>query len=137
MKTKIEFYPQRLSPPRQGGYVLRTDDFETLALKAGDNIFEESLVNKFRQHPTFIEAIKTSAIVVVSEKVEETKEKNIGDFKNVNDAKKAVENSSDKGQLETWLDQETKGQNRNTVISAIKIALDKLETTKLSSATIS
>jgi hypothetical protein len=137
MKTKIEFHPERLSPPRQGGYVLRTEDFETLALKQGENIFEVSLVDRFRKHPSFIEAIKTSAIVVVSEEVEETKEKNIGDFKNVNDAKKAVENSFDKSQLEIWLDQETKGQNRNTVISAIKIALDKLETTKLAGASIS
>jgi hypothetical protein len=137
MKTKLEFYPERLSPSRQGGYVLRTEDFETLALKQGGNIFEVSLVDQFRQHPSFIEAIKTSAIIVVSEEVEETKEKNIGDFKNVNDAKKAIENSSDKGLLETWLDQETKGQNRNTVISAIKITLDKLETSKLAEPSIS
>jgi hypothetical protein len=136
MKTKIEFYPERLSPPRQGGYVLRTEDFETLSLKQGENISEVSLVNQFRKHPDFIEAIKTSAIVVVSEEVEETKEKNIGDFKNVNDAKKAIE-TADKSQLEIWLDQETKGQNRNTVTNAIKFALDKTETTKLSSATIS
>jgi hypothetical protein len=136
MKTKLEFYPERLSPPRQGGYVLRTESFETLALKAGENIFEVSLVDQFRQHPSFIEAIKTSAIVVASKEIEETKEKNIADFKNVNDAKKAIE-TANKSQLEIWLDQETKGQNRNTVINAINFALDKSETNKLSGAIIS
>lgn len=136
MKTKIEFYPERLSPPRAGGYVLRTETFETLILKPGENIFDVELVNQFRKHPSFIEAVKTSAIVVVSEEIEETREKNIGDFKNVNDAKKAIE-SATKSQLEIWLDQETKGQNRNTVINAINVALDKLETNKLSMTSIS
>lgn len=135
MKIKIEFYPERLTPPLKNGYVLRTESFEILSLKAGVNVFDESLVNKFRQHPSFIEAVKTSAIVVASEEVEETRERNIADFKNVNDAKKAIETAT-KSQLETWLDQETKGQERTTVINAIKVAIDKLEVAKLSTATL-
>jgi hypothetical protein len=108
MKTIIDFYPERISPPRIGSYSFRNEGDVTLTLKKGRNIFELSLVDQFRKHPDFAELVKTTAIIVVSTDTEAIKAKNIGDFKNVNDAKKAIEETFDKLQLETWLSQETR-----------------------------
>jgi hypothetical protein len=137
MKTIIDFYPERISPPRTGESILRNDHSVLLTLKKGRNVFDESLIDQFRKHPTFIEFVKMTAILVVSSTPEVLKVKDISDFKNVNDAKEAIKNTFDKLQLETWLDQESKGLNRAAVISAVKIAIDRLDIAKLSTTSIS
>lgn len=136
MKTIIDFFPERLSPPRQGSYTFRNDDLTTLELVKGRNIVEESVLERFRQHPDFDELVKITAILVVSAEPETVKTKNISDFKNVNDAKDAIENTFDRLQLETWLAQEKEGSNRSTVTSAIKKSLDRLDISKLQTATL-
>jgi hypothetical protein len=136
MKTIIDFYPERISPPRIGSYSFRIEGDVTLTLKKGRNIFELSLVDQFRTHPDFAELVKTSAIIVVSAEPEAIKAKSINDFKNVNDAKKTIEETFDKLQLETWLAQEIQGDNRTAVITAIKKSIDRLDGSKLQTATI-
>lgn len=134
MTIAVKFSPDKLIPSRDGDVVLQGDDLTSLTLTKGVNILQEYEIDNIKVHPSFIEYKKLGAIQIVENDIEENVP--LMKVKNVKDAMILVKTCHEIPQLKAWLQEETEGQGRTTLIGAINERITLLETEKLTKATL-
>ena len=137
-KIAINYYPERLDPPRRGDYIFQTDSLNTVTLTEGVNIFDESRVKDLKTHRRF-KSLQSLGALVVTEKIDPKEQllpPKLGDIKGVNDVKTLIKTCNDLEQLKAWEIEEKEGKGRSTIISAISERISTMESQNLLNAVI-
>lgn len=134
----INFYPQRLDPPRKGEYIFQTADLQTIALKNGLNVIKESELSIIENHPSYQGLIALGALVV-SKTIDSQKQvlpPSIKDVKKVGDIKTLIASCHEIPVLRQWHEEEQTGAGRPTILSAINDRIEALESRNIITASI-
>jgi hypothetical protein len=134
MPVAIHFNPDKLIPSRTGDLILQTENLNSICLTKGLNFYEEHQVESIKEHPSYIEYTKIGAIQLVEESPQEPVL--LIKARNSKDAVVLVKTCHDIEQLKAWQQEETEGQGRTTILTAIEDRLNLLESERLTKATI-